>query len=239
MSEFQDALKSYHDAKKIADTPVEGDWRSMAGRLALQSRTRDELPDLRAKVVALAGRNISVIIPEGAGTDKFCALASKKGFLVVNGDVVYRRIADYVWQGMARKGGQFGISQYSMMLDEVGGMMSEMGVFRASPPQWNTAANISDYDELLKYITGIVNNAPGVQFVAQYISHEIVRLALEIGYDLSSRQVIVKSPAPEVARLVGGSSKIVATNGRIGLEFVLEALGCTKDEVKRAVAEEK
>jgi len=240
MTEFQNALKKYREAKQIVDTPVEGDWRSMAGRLAMQSRTRDELPDLRAKVMGLAGRGVSVVIPEGAGTEKFCAIAAKREFLVVNGDVVYRRVADYVWQGMDKgRVNQFGLTNYSMLLDEVGSMMTEMGMYRAESPNWNTPAVIADYNALLKYVTDIVNRAPGLQFVAQYVMHEIVQSALQGEYDIGTQPVVVKNLASDVARLVGASSKTVATNGRIGLEFVLEALGCTKDEVKRAVAEEK
>jgi hypothetical protein len=238
MSEFQDALKKYHDAKAIVDTAVEGDWKSMAGRLAMQSRTRDGLPELQAKVMELAGRGVSIVIPEGAGTEKFCAIATKRGFLVVNGDVVYRRVADYVWQGMNKTGvNQFGLTNYSMLLDEVGSMMTEMGMYKAESPNWNTPAVIADYDALLEYIKGIVNRAPGLQFVAQFVMYTIVESALRGTYDIGARPVVVKNLAPEVARLVGVSSKTVTTNGRLGLEFVLESLGATKDEVKRAVEE--
>jgi hypothetical protein len=216
----------------------------MAGRLGVQSRTRDELPELRANVAALAQSGLSVVIPEGAGVEKFCALAAKSGFVVVDGGEMYSRIAGYVWQTMSPTSvNQFGVNHFSMVLEEVGIIMDEIGLRRAESPSWMGTAVIACDHALLEYIKKLINQAPGVTFVAQYVLQAIVRGVLaNPGFD-DTKPVVIQNIDPEAARALRMASKTVSTNGRLGIEFVLETLGAQSqsqevhDEVKEEAKE--
>lgn len=240
MTELEAALSKYVETKAIADSNLEEVPRAVRpGREAQKREAQDGLEAVRDAYGEALRKVTFGISVTGPGTASFVQKATEEAeVLVVAADTLYRRIADRVAPTMGPNG-EFGVSQYSAVIQEMRTIGGEMNVVSMPSPRWSEPVNVGDYKGLLKHVTGMVDSSVGTDLTALFVSRQILDQALKAGVSRNTVPVVVTglTEGTEAAFLTktfqkGRNAVVRTTEEVVTTEYVLEVFNNIKKQLK-------
>jgi hypothetical protein len=240
MTELEAALTKYAETKALAELNLDVVPRNVRpGKESQKREAQDNMEAVRdayGEALRKATWGISVT---GPGTETFVKKAVEEAeVIVVAADALYRRIADRV-QPTLGANGEFGVSQYSAVIQEMRTIGGEMNVVSMPSPRWSEPVNVGNYDGLLKHITGMVDSSVGTDLTALFVSRQILDQALKAGVNRNTVPVVLTglTEGSEPAFLTkafqkGRSTVIRTTEEAVTTEYVLDVFNNIKKQLK-------
>lgn len=192
MTELEAALAKYNETKSVAEMNLDDvSPKVRPGKESQKREAMDNLEGVRkayADALRKATWGISVT---GPGADSFVKKAVEEAeVLVVAVDGLYKRIADRVATTLGSSG-EFGISQYSAVVQEMRTIGSELNVVSMPSPKWTEPVDVGGYEGLLRHVTGMVDSSAGSDLVALYVDRQVVEQALKSGVNRNTVPVVL------------------------------------------------
>lgn len=240
MTEIEAALTKYAETKALADSNLEEVPRNVRpGREAQKREAQDSLEALRDSYAEALRKVTFGISVTGPGSESFAQKAIEEAeVIVVAADTLYRRIADRVEPTMGSNG-EFGVSQYSAVIQEMRTIGGEMNVVSMPSPKWTEPVNVGNYAGLLKHVTSMVDSSVGTDLAALFVNREIVEQALKAGVNRNTVPVVLTglTEGAEPAFLTkafqkGRNAVVRTTQEAVTTEYVLEVFNNVKKQLK-------
>lgn len=238
MTELEEALLKYNEVRALAELSLDEVPRNVRpGKESQKREAQDQLESYRdtyGQALRKATWGISVV---GPGTGSFVQKAQEEAdVIVVAADAIYRRIADRVAPTIGN--GEFGVSQYSTVIQEMRLIGGEMNVVSMPSPRWTEPVNVGNYEGLLRHITGMVEFA-GTDLVALFVGRQILQQALKAGINRNTVPVVLTGlldgtePAFLAKTFPKGRNTVVRTTEEtVTTEYVLEVFNNIKKILK-------
>jgi hypothetical protein len=239
MTELEAALTKYAEAKALAESNLEEVPRNVRpGRESQKREAAEALEGLRDTYGEALRKVTFGISVNGPGTETFVQKAVEEAeVIVVAADALYRRIADRVAPTIGN--GEFGVSQYSAVIQEMRTIGGEMNVVSMPSPRWSEPVNVGDYNGLLKHITGMVDSSVGTDLTALFVNRQILDSALKAGVNRNTVPVVItgltQGAEPQFltkAFQPGRNAVVRTTEEAITTEYVLEVFNNIKKTLK-------
>lgn len=239
MTELETALKQVVETQRLADTVLDDVPRNVrSGREAQMREAQAQLEGVKDAYGEVLRKSLVVIACTGTGTDDFSRLSVEEAdALVVDGDEFYKRIVDRVEPSMSNNG-EFGVSQYSTLIQELRSIGMEMNVVSMPSPKWSEPVAVNNHDGLLQHVRQMVESTVGVDLQALYVGRQITRAALKAGSDRNTVPVVVtgvpRSTATQLLTKLSheGRNALVDAPEVVTKEFVLEIFNKIKKQLK-------
>lgn len=239
MTELEAALAKYAETKALSELNLDEVPRNVRpGREAQKREAQDNLEALRDSYGEALRKATFGISVTGPGTETFAQKAVEEAdAIVVAADTLYRRIADRVAPTMGSNG-EFGVSQYSAVIQEMRTIGGELNVVSMPSPKWTEPVNVGDYDGLLKHVTGMVDSSVGTDLVALFVTRQVLEKALQTGEDRNTVPVVLtgltegSEPAFLTKTFQKGRNAVVRTKEEATTEYVLEVFNNVKKQLK-------
>ena len=240
MTEIEAALAKYLNTKEKSEINLEDSPRSTRpGMEALKREAQTQLEAVRNEYGEILRKNLFAISVSGPGTESFVARAMEEAeILVVDANSLYVRIADRV-APMMGDGGNFGVSQYSAVIQELRTIGSELHITSMDSPRWSEPVNVGTYKGLLAHITSMVDSATNLELNSLYVNGLIQNKALEMNVDKNVVPVILTGVSEEreseflTKAFTRGRNAVVRTDKEeVNSEFVLEVFNNIKKTLK-------
>lgn len=239
MTEIEAALTRYTETKALADSNLEEVPRNVRpGRESQKREAQEALEGLRDAYGEALRKVTFGISVTGPGSANFAQKAVEEAeVIVVAADALYRRIADRVAPTIGN--GEFGVSQYSAVIQEMRTIGGEMNVVSMPSPRWAEPVNVGGYDGLLRHITGMVDSSVGTDLTALFVTREILDQALKAGVNRNTVPVVLTGltegaePAFLTKAFAKGRNAVVRTKEEaVTTEYVLEVFNNIKKQLK-------
>lgn len=241
MNELEAALNAYNEAKSqadlvLADVPA----RVRPGRESQKRDAQAKLPDLKATYREALQRASLGFVVLGPGADAFATIASQEAadVLVADAKVLYERIASRVEPTLGT-GREFGVSQFSIVIQELRDIAAEIGVASMPAPRWLEGATVKTLNEVVDHVRKMVEVSIGPDLLTFYLQRIITDAGLTAGSDRTTVPVVVKGfSSPEMANAVGlklfpeGRQVFVNTTEEVTQNHVIEVLNKAKKQLK-------
>jgi hypothetical protein len=239
MNKLDSALKQFQEAQRLAAIDLDGYPRQVRPGLESQKRqAADSLEVLKTQYAAALREAAWGVAVSGPGSSSFATHSQEEvSALVVQADCLYRRLADRISGTMGSRG-EFGVTQYGTLMQELRLIADELGLSSMPAPKWTEPVNVNGYEGLLLHVRNMVHSAVGSQLEALFISLEMTRQGLAAQVDRSVVPVILTGipEGEEVALLnaifVGGRSTVVKTTTEVTAEYVTEVFTNVKKSLK-------
>ncbi len=240
MTEIEAALTRYTETKALAELNLdEVDRKVRPGKESQKREAQDQLEALRDTYGEALRKVTWGISVTGPGTEAFVKKAVEEAeVIVVDAAALYKRIADRVAPSIGSNG-EFGVSQYSTVIQEMRTIGSEMNVVSMPSPKWAEPVNVGNYEGLLKHITGMVDSSVGTDLTALFVTRQIREQALKAGVNRNTVPVVLTglTEGTEPAFLTkafakGRNSVVRTTEVEVTTEYVLSIFNDIKKLLK-------
>ena len=241
MSEIEAALNTYLETKENSEIDLENvPYRARPGFEGRKNEAKDNLKAAMGSYIEAVKKNAFGIVVSGPGTESFVrnAKAEVGSLLVVDLNSLYFRVADRVAETMGLSG-EFGVSQFSTVIQELRMIGNEMGLFSVNGPKWIEPANVGTSTGLARFISNMLDSSLGPDFMALYLEKQLGEGAVTLQTAKSVVPVVVIGlskdfQGPVSAKLFQpGRIQFVETETQeVTLEQVIEIMTNIKKSLK-------
>lgn len=238
MSKLEEALKTYNDTKALAGINLdEVPSRFRGGKEAQKREAETALDNLRTQYENALQESAFGLMVTGAAREEFAKIASEEAeVLSVDADELYRRLVDRVEPSMGGNR-EFGVSQYSLLIQELRAVGMELDVVSMPSPQWQESVNVGTGPGLAKHVRSMVDSSVGLDLISLYVRRQILDAGLKAGADKSTVPVVVRGesldPNLSLRLFKDGRSLSVDTSAtEVTKESILETFSKVKKQLK-------
>ena len=239
MTELETALKQFNEQQALANTNMDDvPMRVRSGRETQKREAAANLEGYRTAYGKALQKSLFVIAVVGEGTDAFSKIAVEEAdCLVIDGDEMLKRIIDRIEPSMGSSR-EFGVSQYSSLIQELRSIGMELEVESMPSPKWSEPMAVGNRGGLLQHVRQMVESGVGLDLQTLYIQKQILAVALKSGSDRNTIPVVVTGlPRQSATALLtkishDGRNTFVDASIDMNKEFVLEIFNKIKKQLK-------
>jgi len=241
MTELEAALEKYVNAQALSELNLDEVPRNVRpGKEAQKREAADSLDDLRSSYGEALRKATFGISVTGPGAEEFVKRATEEAeVLVVDSNALYQRIADRVAPTVGGSG-EFGVSQYSVVIQELRNVGGELNVTSMPAPKWAEPVNVGGYKDLVAHVANMVSSSVGLDLVALYMTRQVLDKALKAKVNRNTVPVVVtgltegREPEFLTKTFQKGRNVVVRTTSKeeVTTEYVLEVFNNVKKQLK-------